>query len=87
MAWRIEKLGSRLGAAVTGLDVAAPLDDAAFSELRAAWLRHGGPNAVSLTVREDHDAKQPHKRQGKKNGRRAHRLARVSSLSWSCLQE
>ncbi len=41
MAWRIEKLGPDLGAAVTGLD-AAELDDAAFSELRAAWLDHGG---------------------------------------------
>ncbi len=42
MAWRFEKLGPDLGAAVTGLDLAAPLDDAAFSELRAAWLDHGG---------------------------------------------
>ncbi len=41
MAWRIEKLGPNLGAAVTGLDAAA-LDDAGFAELRAAWLGHGG---------------------------------------------
>ena len=40
MAWRIEKLGPNLGAAITGLDAAAPLDPAAFSELRAAWLDH-----------------------------------------------
>ncbi len=50
MAWRIEKLGPCLGAAVSGLDVAAPLDDAAFSELRAAWLGHGG-----LLVLRDQD--------------------------------
>ena len=42
MAWRFEKLGPDLGAAVSGVDLAAPLDDAAFSELRAAWLGHGG---------------------------------------------
>lgn len=41
MAWRVEKLGPDLGAAVRGLDAAA-LDDAEFAELRAAWLRHGG---------------------------------------------
>ena len=50
MAWRIEKLGPDLGAAVTGLDAAAPLDPAAFSELRAAWLDCGG-----LLVLRDQD--------------------------------
>jgi taurine dioxygenase len=50
MAWRIEKLGPDLGAAVTGLDAAAALDDAAFAELRAAWLSHGG-----LLVLRDQD--------------------------------
>ncbi len=42
MAWCFERLGADLGAAVTGVDLAAPLDDAGFSELRAAWLGHGG---------------------------------------------
>ncbi len=42
MAWRVEKLGPNLGAAVTGVDLAAPLDDAAFLELHAAWLGYGG---------------------------------------------
>ncbi len=42
MAWRFEKLGADLGVAVTGVDLATPLDDAAFSELHAAWLGHGG---------------------------------------------
>ena len=42
MAWRFERLGPDLGAVVSGVDLAAPLDDAGFSELRAAWLDHGG---------------------------------------------
>lgn len=50
MGWRSEKLSPRLGAAVTGLDAAAPLDAAGFAALRAAWLDHGG-----LLVLRDQD--------------------------------
>ena len=42
MVWRIEKLGPDLGAAVRGLDAAAPLDEGEFAELRGIWLNHGG---------------------------------------------
>lgn len=42
MAWRIGKLSPHLGAEIDGLDLAAPLDDAAFAELRGVWLDHGG---------------------------------------------
>ncbi len=42
MGWRIEKLGPDLGAAVRGLDAAAPLDEGEFADLRGIWLSHGG---------------------------------------------
>ena len=42
MVWRVEKLGPDLGAAVRGLDAAAPLDEGEFAELRGIWLSHGG---------------------------------------------
>ena len=38
MAWRIGKLSPHLGAEIEGLDLAAPLDDAGFAELREIWL-------------------------------------------------
>lgn len=42
MGWRIEKLSDDLGAAVLGLDAAAPLTEAGFAALHRAWLDHGG---------------------------------------------
>jgi taurine dioxygenase len=40
MGLTVTKLSPALGARITGVDIAAPLDDAAVAAIRAAWVEH-----------------------------------------------
>src|SRR5690606_9175377 len=40
MGIRVEPLSAALGACITGIDLRAPIDDAAFAAIHDAWLEH-----------------------------------------------